>query len=92
VEERSSQDKDLVAFHLVDNWRYIAKLALAEDIYDHGLQLAAPAGASTTSTPSPLRSDGNFDLDIYFILIRFLLDPDKLQLNNLRLWPLERCQ
>jgi len=92
VEERSPQDRDLTTFHLVDNWRYIAKLSLAEDIYDHGLRLAAPADVSAAPTPSRLPSDSSFDLDMYFILIRFLLNPDKLKLNNLKLWPLVSCQ
>ena len=31
----------------------------------------------------------NFDLDIYYILVRFLLSKEKMALNRLRVWPLE---
>ena len=40
LEEKNA---DLVAYHIVDQWQYIAKLDLAQDIYDHGYCLAQEA-------------------------------------------------
>jgi DNA polymerase-3 subunit epsilon len=36
-------------------------------------------------------SDDRFDLDIYFILVRFLVDVEKMKMNNLKIWPLTSC-
>jgi len=33
-------------------------------------------------------SDDRFDLDIYFILVRFLADSEKIAMNHLKIWPL----
>jgi len=98
IEERDMQDPENVAFHVVHNWRYIAKLTLVEDLYDHGYQLADTRHSmnqngqikdsdQTISTPS----DDRFDLDIYFILVRFLVDAEKMKMNNLKIWPLTSC-
>lgn len=79
---------DLVAYHIIDKWQYIAKLDLAEDIYDHGYCLAHEGHESEPVSHVPISPDTKFDLDTYFILVRFLLNPEKLQLNKIRLWPL----
>jgi DNA polymerase-3 subunit epsilon len=36
-------------------------------------------------------SDDRFDLDIYFILVRFLVDAEKMKMHNLKIWPLVPC-
>ena len=94
IEERDMQEPDNVAFHVVHNWRYIAKLTLAEDLYDHGYQLA-DARQSKSQDQSQLStassSDDRFDLDIYFILVRFLVDAEKMKMHNLKIWPLLPC-
>lgn len=104
IEERDMQEPEHVAFHLVHNWRYLAKLTLIEDLYDHGYQLAQSGGNldqprqfdegldSSDSQPSlGAPSDDRFDLDIYFILVRFLVDAEKMKMNNLKIWPLTPC-
>ena len=104
IEERDMQEPEHVAFHLVHNWRYLAKLTLIEDLYDHGYQLAQSGGNldqprqfdegldSSDSQPAlGAPSDDRFDLDIYFILVRFLVDAEKMKMNNLKIWPLTPC-
>ena len=91
VEERDPQNPDQVAFHIVDRWRYVAKLALIEDIYDLGYQLRD--GSSQLSEPDHApadrdETDDRFDLDIYFILVRFMVDQEKMKMNNLKVWQL----
>jgi hypothetical protein len=46
-----------------------------------------------TSDSDPLQpssddqeTDADFDLDIYFILIRFLLNPEVMRVNNIKIW------
>jgi DNA polymerase-3 subunit epsilon len=106
IEERDMQEPEHVAFHVVHNWRYIAKLTLIEDLYDHGYQVAdarrsmgmemhGNESQSESENESDQRSatpsDDRFDLDIYFILVRFLVDAEKLKMNNLKIWPLTSC-
>jgi len=88
VEERNSADPDLAAFHIIDRWQYIAQLDLAEDIYEHGYHLLEDRSLTMPTDHIPINADKNFDLDTYFILIRFLLNSEKMQLNNIKLWPL----
>ena len=114
IEERDMQEPEHVAFHVVHNWRYIAKLTLIEDLYDHGYQVADARRSmgmemhgnesqsqsqseneneseSESDQRSATPSDDRFDLDIYFILVRFLVDAEKLKMNNLKIWPLTSC-
>jgi len=93
IEERDMQEPEQVAFHIVHNWRYVAKLTLIEDLYDHGYQLAdtrqrASHNLNHSESQSTSPSDDRFDLDIYFILVRFLVDAEKMKMNNLKIWPL----
>lgn len=98
LEERNPQQPDMVAWHLIDRWRYVSKLASFDDIYDLGYGLAKGTydvaidrqPPSTAATPAlvPDDADDRFDLDIYFILVRFMADSEKMALNNLRIWPL----
>lgn len=91
IEERDMQEPENVAFHVVHNWRYITKLTLIEDLYDQGYQLAngQHIQQQRDSQPSaPASDDDRFDLDIYFILVRFLVDAEKMKMHNLKIWPL----
>jgi DNA polymerase-3 subunit epsilon len=91
IEERDMQEPENVAFHVVHNWRYIAKLTLIEDLYDQGYQLAngQHIQQQRDSQPSaPASDDDRFVLDIYFILVRFLVDAEKMKMHNLKIWPL----
>ena len=95
IEERDMQEPENAAFHLVRNWRYLARLTLVEDLYDQGYQLAQSQQAlschnsvNTDTLPAPSPGDDRFDLDIYFILVRFLVDEEKMKMHNLKIWPL----
>jgi DNA polymerase-3 subunit epsilon len=92
LEERDPQSQDQVAFHIVDRWRYIAKLSIIEDIYDLGYQLLDPNNRPPSLVDEvidiPDSTDNHFDLDIYFILVRFLVNPKKIEMNCLKIWPL----
>ncbi len=103
IEERDRNDKERVAYHLIDQWQYIAQLDLAEDVYSLGYQpinpqispqITAPNFQSKTSTKKNQESKDikceNFDLDTYFILVRFLLNETTLKLNGMVIWPLSR--
>jgi DNA polymerase-3 subunit epsilon len=97
LEERDPQMPDQVAFHLVDRWRYLAKLPILEDVYDFGYQLADQTHQSLI--PEAQVAEGEvivsedeveprFDLDIYFILVRFLVNQKKMNMHHLKIWPL----
>lgn len=79
---------DTTAYHIIDRWQYIAKLDLAEDVYDYGYQVSDNNNSMDSVDSLPIVADANFDLDTYFILVRFLLNPEKLKINNIKLWPL----
>ena len=92
MEERDPQSQDQVAFHIVDRWRYIAKLAILEDLYDLGYQLLDSNNRPNSLVDEVLEptesNDNHFDLDIYFILVRFLVNQKKMNMNCLKIWPL----
>jgi DNA polymerase-3 subunit epsilon len=89
IEERNTEDSDRVAFHIIDNWRYITQLDIAEDIYDLGYETTSQNLPQSSSTNIPLIADDKFDLDIYFILVRFLINEDNKKLSNLKIWLLK---
>ena len=99
LEERGPQGCDQIAFHIVDRWRYITKLPLLEDIYDLGYRPSENASGDhdlskieidNTSVDKFDDDDDRFDLDIYLILIRFLISPEQLKMNNIKIWRLTK--
>ena len=97
LEERDPKCPDHGAFHIVDRWRYIAKLSILEDIYDLGYQLIGEARHAdrlnyieTDNMTAAYcdDTDDRFDLDIYFILARFMVDQGQIKMNSLKIWPL----
>ena len=89
IEERNIEDSDRSAFHIIDNWRYIAKLDIPEDIYDLGYEITNPNQSQSPQSKIILAADDKFDLDIYFILVRFLINEDNKKLSNLKIWLLK---
>lgn len=70
----------------------MAQIDSPDELFDRGLQTVNALASSDFSCQSerstqPL-SIVNFDLDIYFILVRFLMDEDRLKMNNIKIWPL----
>ena len=90
IEERCTQGQ--TGFHIIDHWRYIAKLTLPEDIFDLGYQVSNNNQPKTTQAKVNLQADKQFDLDIYFILVRFLINEDNKKVSNLKIWLLEQAQ
>jgi DNA polymerase-3 subunit epsilon len=86
IEERNTEDSDRVAFHIIDNWRYIAKLDIPEDIYDLGYEIINSNQSQPPQSKTILAADDKFDLDIYFILVRFLINEENKKLSNLKIW------
>jgi DNA polymerase-3 subunit epsilon len=73
VERGRQQDDDHVLYHLVDQWVYLGKAKLQDDI-EALLDAATP-------------DSRHFDLDGYKILLRFLMNPRLQQLNGLQIHP-----
>ena len=88
IEERNTEDSDRVSFHIIDNWRYIAQLDIAEDIYDLGYESVSSSSEPEVKSNHILAADDMFDLDIYFILVRFLINEENKKLSNLKIWKL----
>ncbi len=101
IEEGVANSADKV-WHLVHEWRYVRRVRSPDELYDMGFDFAANNGmmvASKEQHPSapdePIVSERepvSFDLDIYTILVRFLLNPAHAQQARLRVRPLRRGQ
>ena len=89
VEERNPSDSEMVAWHLIYHWRHLAVLDDLSDLYDHGFKPAQSISSNSNHlqlSNNDQETDADFDLDIYFILIRFLLNPEVMLVNNIRIW------
>jgi DNA polymerase-3 subunit epsilon len=80
------------AFHIIDHWRYIIKLTVPEDLYDLGYQISNSNQDSVNRANINFQADEKFDLDIYFILVRFLINEDNKKVSNLKIWLLDQEQ
>jgi DNA polymerase-3 subunit epsilon len=80
------------AFHIIDHWRYITKLTVPEDLYDLGYQISNSNQDSVNRANINFQADEKFDLDIYFILVRFLINEDNKKVSNLKIWLLDQEQ
>jgi DNA polymerase-3 subunit epsilon len=90
IEERNLDGQ--TAFHIIDHWRYVAKLDIPEDIYDFGYQVAKNDWPQHYQSNTHFQADDKFDLDIYFILVRFLINEDNQRISNLKIWILQPTQ
>ena len=90
IEEQNTDGQP--AFHIIDHWRYISKLDLPEDIYDLGYRIDNQLSSSLPAAQTRLQADDKFDLDIYFILVRFLMNEENKKLSNLKIWTLKPAQ
>jgi DNA polymerase-3 subunit epsilon len=98
VEEQDPADAEFKHFHLIDQWRYFGRIENEDDLREHGYSSLNTEGAlhaqESQSAPQPYSIDSacktNFDLDIYYILLRFLFKPEQLRLNQLRVHPLQK--
>ena len=101
VEEVDASDAEFKHFHLIDQWRYLGRIESEEDLNARGYssQTASQASSEISSFSSATQDDvksidpacdANFDLDIYHILLRFLIKPEQLRINQLKVHPLQR--
>jgi DNA polymerase-3 subunit epsilon len=90
IEEHCAEGQ--TAFHIIDHWRYITKLTVPEDLYDFGYQVSNSNQDSVNRANINFQADEKFDLDIYFILVRFLINEDNKKVSNLKIWLLEQAQ
>jgi DNA polymerase-3 subunit epsilon len=94
IEERDPQNSELHCYHLVNNWRYVAKLSIADDIYDYGFTFHSNTTRQQEQAqvaPNAGEMDSRFDLDIYFILVRFLANTDRSTMSHLHIHPLTKA-
>jgi hypothetical protein len=101
IEEASLEDPDESLWHVIDHWRYMGQVRSAGDIHSLGYRVSrekkserrttlADHVTASAETDDYIEGRINFDLDIYYIFVRFLLSKEKMALNHLRVWPLER--
>lgn len=88
-------------FHLLDQWIYKAKLTSEHELFEHGLIATDNITNQAWLTKQKTQHENqlseqiedndlldDFDLDTYFILVRFLLDPSKHSLHGIKVIPL----
>ena len=100
IEEACLEDRENSFWHVIDHWRYLGQVRSADDIHSLGYRVLhdkkSEVGTdlnnnvpATAGAEDYLEGRINFDLDIYYILVRFLLSKEKMALNRLRVWPLK---
>jgi DNA polymerase-3 subunit epsilon len=80
-------------FHLIKDWVYLGKLISENELFEWGYQVSAAYNQQHSEVTEFENSSlsipvEQFDLDTYFILIRFLLNPKLMTLNGLKVHPL----
>jgi len=86
VLEEKNQEGDSY-FHLIKDWIYIRRLDSVDEI-NHLTYQPTKSNLIESLTQTDNASSNNFDLDTYFILIRFLLNSELIKINRLKVYPL----
>ncbi|MAI94406.1 MAG: DNA polymerase III subunit epsilon, partial [Halieaceae bacterium] len=89
VREQDPNDVENFAYHLLNNWQHIRRIEDEQELAESGYRTKRNNLPSGIAKKSSLSARYPTDLDTYHILIRFLLDSNKLGINNLRIFPLE---
>jgi DNA polymerase-3 subunit epsilon len=94
VEERSADEDRPSQFHLINQWVYLQGIDSEQQLREAGFEVSQQPSTQFPDDREQALEDSidGFDLDIYFILVRFLLDPDKLRLNHIHVHPLIRTE
>jgi DNA polymerase-3 subunit epsilon len=87
IEERNLDDPDLTGLHIIDQWRYVTKIHSSDDLSELGFRVVNSL-VNALDKKSESFPDVSFDLDIYFILVRFLVDEKQMAMNNIKIWQL----
>ncbi|RVU84318.1 DNA polymerase III subunit epsilon [Leucothrix sargassi] len=92
LEERG-EDEDNTAWHLLNEWRYIRSVRSQEELYELGFVFAESDAADLSKTESESSEESvEFDLDTYLILVRFLLNPEQMKSNRLKVRALKLAE
>lgn len=99
IKETSIEDKDFSRYHLVNQWHYHGQVKTEQELEDYGFCYAEKKPGTLykptsdkvldASVKNPEISDKFFDLDIYFILVRFLLKPSSKAIQGITVYPLK---
>jgi len=90
--EESNPVTQLKAFHLINNWCYLGQIKSAEELWSWEPMIQPiqnPNHQDEIMNDSYQSTETLFDLDLYFILIRFLLSEDLCRKNGLRVHVLD---
>ena len=97
VKECCPGDGELVNYHLLDQWRYLASIKIEEELLDHGYVMQEKFMYETDMQSKTNQDGANqemgdivFDLDIYFVLARFLMNPELMRIQGLSIYPLTK--
>lgn len=91
-----SDEEGEPSYHLLDNWCYLANLDNPYDVSNYGFELSNQEATiripQLLSEPEHKSADTceRFDLDTYFILARFLLNPEMMIKNRLKVFHLAK--
>ncbi len=94
VEECVEHETSWHKFHLVNEWVYLQSIESEEALNACGYALKhhqAVLDVPIRQVEEDMTDHQSFDLDVYFILVRFLLDPAKLELNNIKIHELNNA-
>ncbi|MCL4555628.1 MAG: exonuclease domain-containing protein [Gammaproteobacteria bacterium] len=80
--EETNQQTQQTALHLVHDWCYLGQVNSADEAWSYEPLIQQKSITSMT------REQSFFDLDTYFILVRFLLDEGLCQQTGLKIRPL----
>jgi len=93
IRETSTTDRDFSRYHLVNQWRYLGQILTEQDLEENGYRYADnnQAGfekSDANTNPGQDIDDKFFDLDIYYILVRFLLNSNSQDSQTIKVFPL----
>lgn len=93
IREACATDSDFVRYHLVNQWRYLGQILTEQDLEENGYRYADNDqtgfdNSDASITPDQAIEDKFFDLDIYYILVRFLLNSTSQSSRAIKVFPL----
>lgn len=86
IEERG-ETPDQQQFHLINQWIYQCRIDSMNALFDAGYALKKSSATVLLkdSYQDSIFDGEGFDLDIYFILVRFLLNTERMRINGLHI-------
>lgn len=90
VKERSLTEEEFQHYHLIDQWRYLGRVDDEHALQEKGFCFREHGKNEPMQKDEESINEIAFDLDIYRILLRFLMKEKDLPLNGLEVIPLAR--